>query len=997
MIVFLTVLCSSSARAADFTWAGNGTTPNWSDPGNWTGHVAPTNGEAITTLTFPDPVCGFNPAISCDSMTNDVSGVTIDRLVVDNNTAASYSIGGAGITLGPGGILGPTSAASGDGVGGLAMPVTLSASQTWTLDGGAFSLSGGTSGASSAVTIDDGGAFFLSGANEIGPVQVNGGFFELDGSLDSTDGHAVTLDNTVFSGGATAGPLTSVGSTLEGAVTVPSATLDAQSVVSYEVSDPANAAQPTLASTGTISLGSSTLHLDEVECYARSPGEQYTIASTTGTLRGVFSNAPDGGVVVVSDCGSSVPYRITYQESGSPQTVTATVLGGPPSVTTGSAVTATSSSATLTGSVNPNGSDVNDCHIEYGLDTTYGSSVPCAQSVGTGTSSVSVSADVSGLTPATTYHFRLVATNGSGTGSGSDATFATMGTSAPTFGTGGAYGVFGFPVSQPNSSASLSATINPHGQQVTWWFTYGEFSEPPGDPGLYPLQSTAQTIPAGTSPVTVSTTIDKLYGDLKYYYRLWVQPAGGAALSDKEYSFTITPPDPVASQAPYLQQNGVDADVGYQAKCVPGTWSEYDGYEIQWVYDNNGVISNAPGSVTETSPGYPGDTYNVGRQDIGKPLACRVIPYALDGKPVTSVALLSDVLFPQKGTGLLILPEWFKTAWDVYDAYGAAKTGWLVGTSALCFTTFEIPVLGEAMCIGSIGLLIDDLQENTIEGLLRSALDPPDPHPAAIPLAQAANQLLKQLCAVRALRHRCPAASSAGRRFALASAQVASLLNAFLVSRNRTLVAREKHNTTAELIQQAVRKTYAGDLATALANQHRASLALAQALRRNHKNLVLPASVGKKLTRMPLTGIISRSLLHELSAEGVTPTLLKHAIANLARHSRRFNLRRSLAAPAPPNPFGRLYNTIDINDLMALITGLAHQHAFRASAVPQLLADLGHARAACSHALRATAIQQFLKDAKPKLKPPYYSFLTAAAQPLTNGASKVDPYPTCLT
>jgi hypothetical protein len=97
----------------------------------------------------------------------------------------------------------------------------------------------------------------------------------------------------------------------------------------------------------------------------------------------------------------------------------------PPTATTGDATSLTSSSAHLGGTVNPGLATVNDCHFEYGTTTAYGSSVPCAASPGSGGDPVRVSAAVTGLSPGTTYHFRLVATNALGSTHGADASFAT--------------------------------------------------------------------------------------------------------------------------------------------------------------------------------------------------------------------------------------------------------------------------------------------------------------------------------------------------------------------------------------------------------------------------------------------------------------------------------------------------------------------------------------------------------------------------------------------
>jgi hypothetical protein len=98
----------------------------------------------------------------------------------------------------------------------------------------------------------------------------------------------------------------------------------------------------------------------------------------------------------------------------------------PPTVATGQATNVSSNAATLNGTVNPNGFAVTGCHFEYGTSAnTYGASVPCLQSPGTGTSSVPVSAPISGLNPNTTYDYRLVATGSGVTVYGNNQTLTT--------------------------------------------------------------------------------------------------------------------------------------------------------------------------------------------------------------------------------------------------------------------------------------------------------------------------------------------------------------------------------------------------------------------------------------------------------------------------------------------------------------------------------------------------------------------------------------------
>ncbi len=100
-------------------------------------------------------------------------------------------------------------------------------------------------------------------------------------------------------------------------------------------------------------------------------------------------------------------------------TSNATNLGAP-LVITDNATMVILHSATLKGTVNPNGLSTN-YYFQYGTTSSYGNQTS-TQSAGVGTSAVAVSANVSRLTPNTVYHFRLVATNSAGTTYGSDMT-----------------------------------------------------------------------------------------------------------------------------------------------------------------------------------------------------------------------------------------------------------------------------------------------------------------------------------------------------------------------------------------------------------------------------------------------------------------------------------------------------------------------------------------------------------------------------------------------
>jgi hypothetical protein len=120
----------------------------------------------------------------------------------------------------------------------------------------------------------------------------------------------------------------------------------------------------------------------------------------------------------------------------------------PPTVATGAA-TAT----TIGGSVNPN-QRATSYHFDFGATDAYGSSTP-TENLPAGNSPVGVSADLSGLAPSTTYHYRLVASNADGLSNGADQTFTT-----PALESTGS----GNPDTQtPGSSPTLSASTTPTG------------------------------------------------------------------------------------------------------------------------------------------------------------------------------------------------------------------------------------------------------------------------------------------------------------------------------------------------------------------------------------------------------------------------------------------------------------------------------------------------------------------------------------------------------
>jgi len=93
-----------------------------------------------------------------------------------------------------------------------------------------------------------------------------------------------------------------------------------------------------------------------------------------------------------------------------------------PVVSTGGASAVTDTSATLHGSVNPK-NQATSYRFQYGTSTAYGSATASRTVSTMDNTAHPVLAKLTGLTPRTTYHYRLVATNATGTTAGGDRTF----------------------------------------------------------------------------------------------------------------------------------------------------------------------------------------------------------------------------------------------------------------------------------------------------------------------------------------------------------------------------------------------------------------------------------------------------------------------------------------------------------------------------------------------------------------------------------------------
>ena len=246
------------------------------------------------------------------------------------------------------------------------------------------------------------------------------------------------------------------------------------------------------------------------------PIEQFGGELLSGSSDGVGVNETSG-LVFVSDPGAGVVDVFEH-----------TV----PVATTGGASEVGPSSVSVSGHVDPAGyGNISGCRFEYGTTVAYGLSVPCSP-LPPFSKPTEVSTDLPDLQPGTVYHFRLAASNGSGTGRGGDATFRTL--PAPSIGRVSV-------VNATEASADLTATINPNGANTTYRFEYGR-SSAYGEV----IPSPSAEIGTGTASETVTQHLAGLEEGMTYHFRVFAQNASGITVS-RDYTF-VTCPNSLARQ-----------------------------------------------------------------------------------------------------------------------------------------------------------------------------------------------------------------------------------------------------------------------------------------------------------------------------------------------------------------------------------------------------------------------------------------------------------------
>ena len=277
--------------------------------------------------------------------------------------------------------------------------------------------------------------------------------------------------------------------------------------------------------------------------YGTTTSYGQTVTASPSSVEGMTNTDVSASITGLT-AGTSYHFRVKAVNSvgttyGSDMIFTTEGLA--PTATTLDATNKTSTGATLNASVNANMASTT-VTFEYGTTTSYGQTVTASQSPVTGSSNTNVSANISGLSAGTTYHFRVKAVNSVGTTYGSDMTFTTAGL-APTATTMAA-------TNKTATGATLNATVNANMVSTAVTFEYGTTT------------SYGQTVNASPSPVTgntltnVSANLTGLTAGTTYHFRVKAVNSVGTTYGSDMTFTTLYPPPPTSGLSAYYPFNG---------------------------------------------------------------------------------------------------------------------------------------------------------------------------------------------------------------------------------------------------------------------------------------------------------------------------------------------------------------------------------------------------------------------------------------------------------
>ncbi len=245
-----------------------------------------------------------------------------------------------------------------------------------------------------------------------------------------------------------------------------------------------------------------------------------------------------------------------------------------PDVGSEAATAVAENTATLHAEVSPDpvGGEVVACRFEYGATPSYRQSAPCSPPPPY-SSPTEVSAEVAGLAPSTTYHYRVAAANEPASG---------YSKGVPAHSEDAVFSTVGHPTVDEESSAeiertfaTLGAKIDPHGFDTEFRFEYvdaADFAKQGGFAGPATRSTPFSQVGAGLKPLSVNQSIAGLELNTTYHYRAVAVNERGEGIGPDQ-TFQTRPVAAIDSQWAYahLKRARVEANInplGFATTCL---------------------------------------------------------------------------------------------------------------------------------------------------------------------------------------------------------------------------------------------------------------------------------------------------------------------------------------------------------------------------------------------------------------------------------------------
>ncbi len=355
--------------------------------------------------------------------------------------------------------------------------------------------------------------------------------------------------------------------------------------------------------------GSSTADIDA--------GSGSGVAEAPGPVTGLVPNTTYHYRIVGSNASGEI--------NGQDQTLTSeaappTVDGSPAFA---SAITPTG--ARVHATVNPQHS-FTSFRIEYGTTTAYGSSAPeGGGEVGEQSSDQPVATSLTGLQPETLYHYRVSAEDGvEGAQVGADATFITAPAAAASAG------------EVTTKQATLTATINPHGQATTYHFNYGPSaaygsSTPEADGG------------SGDGTESVSGHVTGLTPGTTYHVQV-IATTNGITRSGADGTFT-TAPAPTATVADPINVTAGSATL----QGTADTHAQSGSYHFEVTASEGSFATNTAEQALPAATGPQPVSSSVSGLPSGRSLQVRLVLSSNEAGDVSDPAFFATAPLPPEG------------------------------------------------------------------------------------------------------------------------------------------------------------------------------------------------------------------------------------------------------------------------------------------------------------------------------------------------------------